>query len=70
MRTRLTRFAVLTALLLVSNQATADPTSKQIEKPAATEVSGGISWMFDYEAAKRRSKESGNPLFVVFRCER
>lgn len=39
-------------------------------KPAATEVDGNIKWVFDYEAGKQLSAETGKPLFVVFRCER
>lgn len=41
-----------------------------IEKPETQPVSGKIAWVFDYEEGKQRSRESGKPMFVVFRCER
>lgn len=34
------------------------------------EATGAISWRTDYEPARREAKQSGKPLFVVFRCER
>lgn len=40
------------------------------EKPPATKVDGNIDWVFDYEEGKQLSKETGKPMFVVFRCER
>lgn len=44
--------------------------AESLEKPAATPVSGKISWVFDYEQGKQLSKQTGKPMFVVFRCER
>ena len=29
-----------------------------------------INWRTDYEQARREAKQTGKPLFVVFRCER
>ncbi len=41
-----------------------------VEKPQATEISGKIKWTYDYEDGKRLCRETGKPMFVVFRCER
>lgn len=35
-----------------------------------TPVEGAIKWVYSYEEGKRLARESGKPLFVVFRCER
>lgn len=40
------------------------------EKPQPQPVDGKIKWVFDYEKGKRLSRETGKPMFVVFRCER
>ena len=40
------------------------------EKPQPQPVDGRIKWVFDYEKGKRLSRETGKPMFVVFRCER
>jgi hypothetical protein len=29
-----------------------------------------INWVYRYEEGKKLAKESGKPMFVVFRCER
>jgi hypothetical protein len=34
------------------------------EKPAAPP-----RWLSDWEAARKKARTSGKPLFVVFRCE-
>ena len=34
------------------------------------EVSGKVSWLYDYQEGKQLARENGKPLFVVFRCER
>ena len=44
--------------------------AEKLEVPAPTPVSGKISWVYDYEEGKQLSKETGKPMFVVFRCER
>jgi len=41
-----------------------------IEKPAPQPVGGKIKWVYDYEQGKRLSRQTGRPMFVVFRCER
>jgi hypothetical protein len=33
-------------------------------------VDGDISWVYNYAEGQRLARESGKPLFVVFRCER
>jgi hypothetical protein len=33
-------------------------------------VDGKITWLHSYQEGKRLARESGKPLFVVFRCER
>ena len=40
------------------------------EKPASTEVSGNIEWVFDVAEGQQISHETGKPMFIVFRCER
>jgi hypothetical protein len=40
------------------------------EKPEPQPVDGKIDWVFDYEEGKKLSRETGKPMFVVFRCER
>ena len=38
--------------------------------PAPVPVDGKIHWVYRYEEGKRLARETGKPLFVVFRCER
>ena len=33
-------------------------------------VSGKLTWVYDYAEGKEAARQSGKPLFVVFRCER
>jgi hypothetical protein len=33
-------------------------------------VDGKITWVHDYEEARKQARQNGKPLFVVFRCER
>jgi hypothetical protein len=33
-------------------------------------VEGRIPWVYRYEDGQKQARESGKPLFVVFRCER
>ena len=40
------------------------------EKPAPQEIGGKIEWVYNYQEARRISRASGRPMFVVFRCER
>jgi hypothetical protein len=49
--------------LLVGPQVSAD------DVPAKP-VDGAIRWLYDYEAGKQLARDTGKPMFVVFRCER
>ena len=40
------------------------------DKPAPQAIDGNIKWVFDYADGKRLSRDTGKPMFVVFRCER
>jgi hypothetical protein len=40
------------------------------EKPAPQPVGGTVQWVYEYEEGKKLSRETGKPMFVVFRCER
>ena len=40
------------------------------ERPEPQPVEGKIRWVYDYEQGKRLSRDTGKPMFVVFRCER
>jgi hypothetical protein len=33
-------------------------------------LDGTISWVYHYAEGKQLARETGKPLFVVFRCER
>ena len=33
-------------------------------------VDGKVRWLFDYDEAKMLARQTGRPMFVVFRCER
>ena len=37
---------------------------------APVKVTGTIEWIYDYEEGRKLARESGPPMFVVFRCER
>ena len=45
-------------------------TALALEKPEPQPVDGKIKWIYGYEEGKRLSRETGKPMFVVFRCER
>jgi hypothetical protein len=36
----------------------------------ATPVEGKIQWVYDYAEGRKLARETGKPMFVVFRCER
>ena len=38
--------------------------------PPPVPVDGKINWVYRYEDGQRLARETGKPLFVVFRCER
>lgn len=40
------------------------------DAPEPVPVDGKIDWVYQYEEGKRLARETGKPLFVVFRCER
>lgn len=65
-RITIVALAALLSVAAVANSFAADPT----KKPAATPVDGNVDWVYDYEQGKQLSKQSGKPMFVVFRCER
>ncbi len=60
---RFAKYAVFPIILFASSLAFA-------EKPEAVPVLGKISWVYDYAEGKKLSRETGKPMFVVFRCER
>jgi endonuclease V-like protein UPF0215 family len=33
-------------------------------------VTGKIEWVYNYAEGKKLARETGKPMFVVFRCER
>jgi len=35
-----------------------------------TPVTGKIKWVYSYAEGQKLARETGKPLFVVFRCER
>ena len=45
-------------------------TGLAVDAPKPTPVDGKIKWVYDYKEGQRLSKETGKPMFVVFRCER
>ena len=34
------------------------------------DIDGAIDWVYSYAEGRKQAKETGKPLFVVFRCER
>ena len=63
----MSRTALLATAMLVT---TAAPSLAQAEKPAAQKLDGLINWVYDYQQGRRLAKQTGKPMFVVFRCER
>ena len=37
---------------------------------APTPVPGKIAWVYNYAEGQQLARETGKPMFVVFRCER
>ena len=68
--TPLSRNALLAATMLAATAAPALAQSNTIQKPAAQKIDGLINWVYDYEQGRRLAKQTGRPMFVVFRCER
>ncbi len=61
----LQRFVSFIFLLAMAIQ----PAAAQ-QRPESEEVTGKISWVYDYEEGRRISRQQDKPMFVVFRCER
>ncbi len=40
------------------------------EEVKSAPTSGNIQWIYSYAEGQKAARESGKPLFVVFRCER
>jgi hypothetical protein len=53
----------LIALALWAGDAAAEQITPQ-------PVDGKIEWVYDYARGKELARQTGKPLFVVFRCER
>ncbi len=68
--TPLSHTALLAATMLAATAAPSLAQSSTIQKPAAQKLDGLISWVYDYEQGRRLAKQTGRPMFVVFRCER
>lgn len=68
--TPLSRNALLAATMLAATAAPSLAQSNTIQKPAAQKIDGLINWVYDYEQGRRLAKQTGRPMFVVFRCER
>ena len=63
------RYAYLhVAFLLVLGCAAGTTLGQEKIKPQV--VSGKIEWIYDYAAGQELARQTGKPLFVVFRCER
>ncbi len=58
---------ILMSVLLIGGACIA---ARGAEKPAQQDISGKIEWVYDYEEGRRASRETGRPMFIVFRCER
>jgi len=56
--------------MLAATAAPALAQSSPIQKPAAQKLDGLINWVYEYEQGRRLAKQTGRPMFVVFRCER
>tara|TARA_B100000686_G_scaffold77985_1_gene83992 strand:+ start:525 stop:743 length:219 start_codon:yes stop_codon:yes gene_type:complete len=65
--TRLLRLVFVTLLVCLPLWETPGTTA---EKIAVQKVDGKIEWIYSYQAGKQQARQTGKPLFVVFRCER
>jgi hypothetical protein len=54
---------VVLAVLVAASGVSAEPIPPQ-------KVDGKINWVYGYAEGQRLARETGKPLFVVFRCER
>ena len=60
MRKWLTGSVLGLTVLMFGGRADAEPVAQAAQK---------AGWLTDYQAAKKIARESGKPLFVVFRCQ-
>ena len=61
----MSRTALLAATMLATTSA-----PLLAEKIPAQKVGGRIDWVYDYQRGRSLAKQTGKPMFVVFRCER
>jgi len=61
----MSRTTLLAATLLATTTA-----PLLAEKIPTQKVGGRINWVYEYEAGRALARQTGKPLFVVFRCER
>jgi hypothetical protein len=57
------RFWMAGAMILTGSQIHA----AEVER---IPLSGKIHWVYSYADGQRQARETGKPMFVVFRCER
>ena len=57
------------ALLLAACLLVLGHHSTAAEKIAIQPIAGTINWIYSYPEGRQRARQSGKPLFVVFRCE-
>ena len=65
--TRILRLVFVTLLVCLPLWETPGTTA---EKIAVQKVDGKIEWVYSYQTGKQQARQTGKPLFVVFRCER
>ena len=65
----MTRKVLLVACVLLATLVSAAPVDAAITI-APVPVTGKIKWVLNYAEGQKISRETGKPLFVVFRCER
>ena len=65
--TRILRLVFVTLLVCLPLRETPGITA---EKIAVQKVDGKIEWVYSYQTGKQQARQTGKPLFVVFRCER
>lgn len=57
------RWRLAASVLILGGLAYGQASAREPKKPDAPH------WMSDWQAARKAARESGKPLFVVFRCE-
>jgi hypothetical protein len=66
--TGLTMQRILAAILIGCATLAAASHAAADLKP--TPVTGKIEWVYSYEEGQKLARQTGKPMFVVFRCER